>query len=199
MPAPQLHKSECTHIFITGLRPDIRSHLVLQQPQSFEDAEQQAMLKEAVAIPHAATTASEQLAQALLTHVTSHPSPPSQPVAAFTASYSKDSREDEHVTASTLRSPIQQFRDAIKDFTTSARRDDFRPRGNRTNDRANHQPRNRRTPDGSPICNTFNGRGHMSYNCTTLSCNFRRDPRIPNARRPAVPNRRPPQFPSGNM
>jgi len=198
----RMPKPEWLHVFIQGLRADIREHLVLQQPQSFEQAEQLATLKEAVSKPTPTPPSAQQLAQALLSQFQPQPPAPAktQHVAAFSTSFHNDDRPDEAVTMSSIRSMIQtELRKALKDNFAQS---DSRPRGSGYNaGRFDNRNRNRRTPEGHPICNTCNRRGHTSYNCHTLR-EPRRDPRLPDENR-NIPNRRPqqqsPQFPQGNL
>ena len=46
-----LPKAEWLHLFIQGLRSDIKNHVVLHQPESFEQAKNLAKLKEVVTKP----------------------------------------------------------------------------------------------------------------------------------------------------
>ena len=192
----RIPKSEWTHIYVTGLRPDIRSHLVLQQPSSFEEAEQQATLKEAVAQPEPSGNSADQLAQALLARMQAKPvnsSPQSHTVAAVTTSTDSQSLHD----------VITELRDAVRELSSNARQS--RNRGNRYNGRNNNynnRQRNRRTQDGSPICNTCNRPGHMSYNCPTLATGLPApDPRIPQGSQAnqGRQNQQPNQPHQGNM
>ena len=43
-----LPRSEWTHYFVQGLRPEIREYVILQQPDNLESAENYAKLKESV-------------------------------------------------------------------------------------------------------------------------------------------------------
>ncbi|KAK3731050.1 hypothetical protein QZH41_006950 [Actinostola sp. cb2023] len=179
----RMPKPEWLHVFIQGLRADIREHLVLQQPQSFEQAEQLATLKEAVSKPASTPPSAQQLAQALLSQLQPQPPAPAktQHVAAFSTSFQNDDRPDEAVTMSSIRSMIQtELRKALKDNFAQS---DSRPRDSGYNaGRFDNRNRNHRTPDGHPICNTCNRRGHTSYNCHTLR-EPRRDPRLPDENR----------------
>ena len=187
----RISKPEWIHLFIQGLRPDIRDHLVLQQPQSFEQAEQMATLKEAISQPTSSSPADQQLVQALLAHLQPKPPAPAQTqqVAAFSTSFQDDTRSDEPVTMSSIRSLIQtELRRALAGNYSRA---DSRPSGTGYNGgRFDNRNRNRRTPDGHPICNTCNRRGHTSYNCRSLK-QPQRDPRLPDHTR-NEPNRRQP-------
>lgn len=186
----RIPKPEWLHVFIQGLRPDIREHLVLQQPQTFEQAEQLATLKEAVSRPAATTPSAQDLVQALLSQLPASPQPPAKAsqVAAFTSVQPSNDYSTEPVTMSSLRRMIQtELRKALQDGFP---RSDFRSQGARYNNRFNNPNRNRRTPDGHPICNTCNRRGHTSYNCPTLN---RRDPRLPDRNRDFTNRRSQPQ------
>lgn len=198
----RIPKAEWVHILLRGLRPDLRSYLVLQQPQTYEEAEQMATLKEAVSLPDTKPPLPDSLAQALTTYLQSnsaaHPPSP-KTVSAVSAPFTSERREDEPLTMSSLRSILQaELRKALQAQQPNHQRFDSRGRNFNQQGRPNNAYRNRRMPDGTPICNTCNRRGHTSYNCSNFNNGPRRDPRLPDANRPP-PQRRPPQFHQGNM
>ena len=108
----RIPKAEWLHVFISGLRSDIKQHLVLQQPQTFEQAEQQAKLKEAVSTADPVAMQTQQFAQALLAQLQKASPTPSQPqqVAAFsTAPHLADhAGAEEPMTLSSIRAIIQK-------------------------------------------------------------------------------------------
>ena len=195
----RIPKAEWLHVFISGIRSDIKQHLVLQQPQTFEQAEQQAKLKEAVSTPDPVATQTHQIAQALLSQLQKSSPTTSQPqqVAAFsTAPHLADRGAEEPLTPSSIRAIVQkEIRQALREQAQNSGRQP----APRYNARGNNQFRNRRTAQGHPICNTCNRAGHISYNCPTLS-HSQRDPRLPQANR-NFPNRRPQPAPynQGNL
>jgi len=214
----RLAKTEWLHILIQGLRPDIRSHIVLQQPDSFEQAERMAKLKEAVSKPAAQAPLPQAVFEALISQLQPQMSPQEKPaaVAAFTAnanSFTAPPRE-EPLTESSIRKIIQQeLRQALRDNanmnrgSSFPRSDNFRYNRSSYNGRNDNSFRNRRTPEGHPICNTCNRRGHTSYNCRSMM-QPQRDPRLPRENRnlprnspsgaPNSPNQQPTQYQQEN-
>ena len=187
----RLSKPEWMHIFIQGLRTEIRSHIVLQQPDTFEQAEHMAKLKEAVLKPDSqAQLSPNALAQALISQL-QKPQPEAPTVAAFSANtsplpstnFSPPPQREIPLTESAVRAIFQQeLRQAFRNNPNTPRgsyqRSDYRDNRPNYNNRNDNQFRNRRTPQGYPICNTCNRRGHTSYNCQTMM-QQQRDPRLP--------------------
>jgi len=183
---------------------------VLQQPDSFEQAEHMAKLKEAVSKPTAQAPLPQAVIQALISQLQTQRSLQEKPaaVAAFTANANSSpapSRE-QPLTESSIREIIQQeLRQAMRG-NDNANRGSF-PRSNNFrynrpnyNGRNDNSFRNRRTPEGHPICNNCNRRGHTSYNCRTFT-QPQRDPRLPRENRnlpsnppSGSPNHQPTQY-----
>ena len=177
-----LPKSEWLHIFIQGLRSDIKSHVVLQQPESFEEAENLAKLKEAVTKPEPSlSNVTQDLARAIAEQMR-------KPAVAAYISEPREKADQEVTNDNSLRRIIQQeIRQAFRDVrgtsyngTNFSQRRQYQPATRQSGPTGPNGSfyRNRRTTDGVPICNSCGKRGHTSYNCWEK--NPRRDPRLPN-------------------
>ena len=156
--------------FIQNLRPDIKNYVLLQRPDSLEEAEMHAKLKESLPDPKPADRTDEilnALAQ-LQTKATTQ----------VVAAYTPPSNERQ-----THERSFQSTQQLTRDDITQIIRQELR----KSNSRPNFQPqRGRRTFDGRPICDFCQKAGHVMAVCRQRQ-NQRSDPRIPENNRPPRP------------
>ena len=166
-----LPRPECLTLFIQNLRPELKNHVLLQRPASFEEAEMHAKMKESLPDPKQVDRTDEILHA--LAKLNKPPSP--TPIVAAYAPPNADQRTH----------PPQGNHSLTRDDITQIVRQEMR----RANTRLNPPTqRGRRTFDGRPICDFCSKPGHVLAVCRQR-LNQRRDPRIPQADR--LP--RPPQ------
>lgn len=190
-----LPKTEWRHAFVRGLRSELRSHVVPQQPATYEQAENLAALKEALSKNEPSVASLTKELQETLHKFQNDSGSAShqQTVAAYEMTNANDQLP---ITGGEIRRLIQrEIRSALRDthqgnsFTFNRRPTN----GGHYSRTPDFLSRNRRTPQGVPICNNCGRRGHTVYNC------YQRDPRIPRdsraqtPRNPSPPHNRSPQ------
>ena len=171
-----LSDNELMNIFINGLNPELKSHVVLNQPTSFTEAEKLARLREAVSKTSGvnSVTASNQSAQEqrikelegqvkLLMSLAS-PQSSSKPPSLNCIG----SDNPEYYQGNDNSSEIHQAKvDIIAAIQNSAQnsarpiRNQFQPRG-----------RNLRTTDGQPVCNFCYCVGHVARYCPQRNISY---------------------------
>ena len=164
-----LPRSECINYFIQGLKPELKSFVILQRPTSFEEAEMHAKLKESVPEPKPVDRTDEIL-KALAHIQQTAASKENSSVAAFDRyenTHSKPVPGDHPVTRDDIARIVQQ---------------QIRQEMRRNSQFSGQNTRGRRTFDGRPICDFCNKPGHIVATCRQRQ-NQGRDPRIPNAPR----------------
>ena len=164
-----LPRSECINYFIQGLKPELKSFVILQRPTSFEEAEMHAKLKESVPEPKPVDRTDEILKA--LAHM--------QQTAA--------ARENSSVAAferyeNTHSKPVPEERPVTRDDIAKIVQQQIRQEMRRTSQFSAQNTRGRRTFDGRPICDFCNKPGHIVATCRQRQ-NQGRDPRIPSVPR----------------
>ena len=161
-----LPRSEWTHYFVHGLRPEIREYVVLQQPENLAVAENFAKLKESV-----------------LTGSEKQPAIDAKKISAQIVEELSKNMPHKDKTVNALG---QQSSSISKSDVQQMIRAEFQQLANRPNFNAPNynQFRKRRGPvfpargfrsrTGVPICFSCGRRGHTYYNCRTKP-----DPRVP--------------------
>lgn len=190
-------KSEWTNIFISNLREPLRTYCVLQRPDSFQNAENLATLRETVSTEEPSVASITKSAVNKVVDLIQTSLPKTSPsVAAFDqnqsrATFSRSGTSDQPKSeiselTSQIRLLLRELRNnnrpsrPYQNYATSANSNVQSQRGN--NSRGFYpQDRTRRTQFGAPVCGVCGRRGHTSYAC--------RDPRIPDRRRPPPPFR----------
>ena len=66
-----MQAADCLHHFVMGLRPETQSHVILAQPENFDQAENLAKLKELTLNTTSSVPSAEDLAKALLGQIKS--------------------------------------------------------------------------------------------------------------------------------
>ena len=150
-----LPKSEWTHYFVQGLKPDIREYVVLQQPESVEAAENFAKLKESVLASSEKPPVFDprQMSSQIIEELSKVMSPKDKTIGAVGQQGSVDSN-------SAMR---QVFREEFQRFVGNrapSGSDRFRPRRDPT-----FQSRNFRSHSGDHVCYNFGKKGHLHYYC----------------------------------
>lgn len=170
-----LTRAEGITTFIQNLRPELKHHVLLQRPDSLEEAERHAKLKESLPDTKPADRTDEILNA--LAKLQTQPQPP------VVAAYTPPSNEQQtHVH------PFQNTQPLTRDDIVQVVRQELR----RSNNRTNTQPqRGRRTFDGRPICDFCQKLGHVMAVCRQR-LNQRPDPRIPGDNRTPRPWNRAP-------
>ena len=193
-----LQQTDWLHYFVLGLRPDIQSHVILAQPTTLGQAENLAKLKETtLQKPASPANSADDLTKAILAHL--QPTAISNPLTTAPVATFEVQRENHqsHMTGHEIKRLVQmEIRNALRDFVPN----NPASLNRRFNDENNYfrggpsnfSPRNRRTPQGVPICNNCGRRGHTAYNF------YSRDPRIPRATRTQSPSNSHPRLPQGN-
>lgn len=169
-----LPRSELMNQFIQGLRPELKSFVILQRPESFENAERHARLRESVQDPKPPDRTDEIL-KALANLQQQATAKEKSSIAAFDRTESRQSKvfpgESRPVTREEIAQIVsQQIRQEMR------RNPQF----------SGQHMRGRRTLDGRPICDFCNKPGHIIARCLQRQ-NQGRDPRIPNANAPRGP------------
>lgn len=145
-----LPKQEWVYYFIQGLKPNLRSHVVLQKPTDFDAAVDAARLKESVEPLNSSTNASaKEIGQAVTEQlkklfVSNRPT-----VAAY----------------SPLRPNIPGEKQQGEDMRKMIREEIQKALPRRENNRQNDNYRSQRTGRGAPICNNCGQIGHTYYYC----------------------------------
>lgn len=162
-------EQEQLHYFVQGLKPELRSHVILQQPENFEQAEQQAKIKSSVgesqgnnevlaAIQRLISLQEKQIAPA--------------PLAAYSEQNRGENRREPRSDNSDIRRIIQEEiraeRGQSRPFNDNNRRPLYNNRGD--------FGRGLRTTTGQIICNRCGRVGHFARACYQQQ---RNDPRIP--------------------
>lgn len=142
-----LQATDCLHHFVMGLRPDIQSHVILAQPENFDQAENLAKLKETTLnTTKSSVPSAEDLAMALLGQIKSTNDTQAKPVpvAAFEAQGA--SHQSLH-TGEIKRLIQREVRNALRGMTQNI----YEPQQRRSyggpqfpsNGASNYSPRNR--------------------------------------------------------
>ena len=178
-----LPRTEAVNYFIQGLKPALKSYVMLQQPSTIEEAENHAKLKESAPDPtidkmdqviNLLTKKSEPATIAAYKPIPSHPQ--------------RDSSESQTLKREDIVQIIRQELQRTNNKPTL-------PNQNRTTQSIG---RNRRTFDGRPICNYCQKIGHISTVCRQRLGQNSGDPRIPYTRPNYQRNSGPPTFHQGN-
>lgn len=165
---------EVITIFIQNLRPELKHHVLLQRPDSLEEAERHAKLKESLPDPKPADRTDEIL-NALAKLQTPTQTPSQQPVV---AAYTPPNNEQQtHVR------PFHNTQQLTRDDIAQVVRQELRRSTNQT---YTQPQRGRRTFDGKPICDFCQKPGHVMAVCRQR-LNQRQDPRIPGDNRSPRP------------
>ena len=164
-----LPRSECINYFIQGLKPELKSFVILQRPTSLKEAEMHAKLKESVRKPKPVDRTDEILKA--LTHMQQTAvSRENLSIAAFDRYENTNSKPvsgERHVTRDDIARIVQQ--QICQEMRPNSRFSGQNTRGHCTF-------------DGHPICDFCNKPGHIVATCRQRQ-NQGRDPRIPNAPR----------------
>ena len=178
-----LSDSEGMHYFIQGLHADLKSHVILGQPKTLEEAENLAHLKEAVSIstPRLAQYKLESQLQSViksLETLTSNTHQNETPKLAAYNHYSKptvphsghkaDNNSHPHYNRHQLSPPrLRHDSDQIEKLVREEvrRQTQFLTPTRRSSNSGMPSTRNRRTTDGLPICNKCDKVGHIARNC----------------------------------
>ena len=163
------------HHFIQGLKPELKSHVILGQPKSLSEAENLANLKDAVLkhTPHVTQQTLESQLQSVvasLERLTSTPQNNIPNVAAY--NYSRNThhlRHQQYQRGQTRSSGLQHDSDLLAKLVRDEvrRQTSFMTPPSRPSNSGVPSARNRRTTDGLPICNKCNKVGHIARNCRT--------------------------------
>lgn len=162
-----LPRSEMVNHFIQGLKPTLKSYVMLQQPQTIEEAETHAKLKESAPDPN-----SDKMDQVINLLTTQKQTP-------VVAAYSQ---------ANSTTQPQQNLPLSRDDVAQMVRQELRRANsGHRANNRGTPH-RNQRSFDGRPICHYCGKVGHIASVCRKR-LRENSDPRIPsNNHRPPYTN-----------
>ena len=178
-----LPKDDWVHIFLNGLLPDIKAYCVLQQPKSFEEAENLAMLKESVLDSEARSVSAvlPQLKDLIVNEVKSSLAPTNKNVAAFNPAISQADK-----TAHSGQSPQTQtdLQTLQKQMHALTYRLDNLQKGRSFN-------RGARFRFGT--ARYFNC-GILGHTASTCNRKVAGDPRIPNQNRSVRSNQHPSNF-----
>ena len=166
-----LPRTECVNVFIQNLKPELKHYVILQRPETLEQAEMHARLKESLPDPKPVDRFDELLDAITKLHTAPKPTP--SPVV---AAYRPPTRPTD-----SLPHPSQHNQSISRDDVTQMIRQEL-PRA--SNQRFNGpNQRGRRTFDGRPICDFCSKPGHIMAVCRQRQ-NQRRDPRISFSNRP---------------
>ena len=156
-----LPRTEWTHYFVQGLRPEIREYVILQQPDNLESAENYAKLKESVlsTTDKTPTLDAKQMTDRILQELNKTAAPKEWPINAVS-----QPNIDKSDIRQMIRAKVQQQMGTPTTNTTSFRQ---RPA-------QNFPTRGFRTRTGDPVCFNCGRRGHTYYNCRANP-----DPRVP--------------------
>ena len=164
-----------TQYFIQGLRPDLKTHVILGQPKTLAEAENLANLKETVSIatPNHTQQKLEMQLQTLIRSVEAlKTTPASQPphVAAYNSNQNTKqnpySYDHEGYSSQHHRHPPANSDEISKLVREEVRRQTrFLLPNNGPANSGIPSNRNRRTTDGLPICNNCDKVGHIARNC----------------------------------
>ena len=168
---------EIMHHFIQGLKPELKSHVILGQLKSLSEDENLANLKEAVLkhTPHVTQETLESQLQSVvasLERLTSTPQNNIPDVAAYNYSRNTpqhDLRHQQYQRGQTKSSGLQHDSDLLAKLVRDEvrRQTSFMTPPSRPSNSGVPSARNRRTTDGLPICNKCNKVGHIARNCRT--------------------------------
>lgn len=181
--------------FISGLNHDLKSHVILNRPQSFEEAESLARLKESVNqskttssrmhLPSERTnrdnptagsySASQDQQQQRITELEGQVqllmaavSRPKQPgVAAITQSYPQSTTDVNAIKSEIIAAVRDEIRkeNQQSNHLTGQRENPGTENGRNRYNRRDSRGRNLRTTDGQPICNNCRRVGHVARYC----------------------------------
>jgi len=177
-----LSPDECLSHFIKGLRADLKEYVVLQQPSSYEEAENLAKLKDVLsAETKQAPTNTAQLTQEIIKQLKKEgmiSNQPTVPVASTNPSTTPTNRSAQENSVSSLAYPCLPTQFAppsnpqAMDFQRMVSEEVKRQMSNQSN-RNPTNPRNfaRRTRFGVIICNYCQKPGHAMYNCRAYNNN----------------------------
>lgn len=160
-----LPRTEWTHYFVQGLRPEIREYVVLQQPDSLEAAENFAKLKESVVSSSEKAPAVDvkQISTQIVNEISKAVAPKDKPIAAAVVGqqgFGVDKTDIQQM----IRAEVQQIMGRGQPISNRFQQ----PRG------STFQSRSSRTRTGVPVCFNCGRSGHTYYNCRGNP-----DPRIP--------------------
>ena len=156
-----LPRTEWTHYFVQGLRPEIREYVILQQPDNLESAENYAKLKESVlsTTDKTPTLDAKQMTDRILQELNKTAAPKESPINAVS-----QPNIDKSDIRQMIRAEVQQQMGTPTTNTTSFRQ---RPA-------QNFPTIGFRTRTGDHVCFNCGRRGHTYYNCRANP-----DPRVP--------------------
>ena len=159
------------HYFIQGLRPDLKSHVILGQPKSLSEAENLANLKEVV-LKHTSNFTQqkpESQLQSVVTSLERLTNAQQNNISNFATynAHSHDFRYDQHHGGqSTFLSPRHDLDHLTKFVRDEVRRQTrFMAPTTRPSNSGAPSVRNRRTTDGLPICNKCDKVCHIARSC----------------------------------
>ena len=156
-----LPRSEWTHYFVQGLKPEIREYVILQQPDNLESAENYAKLKESVLSTSDKTPTfdAKQMSDRIIQEINKAAASKETQVNAL----SQQGVEKSDIKRM-IRAEVQQLMGTPSNNTNA-----FRSRPAQS-----FPTRGFRTRTGDPVCFNCGRRGHTYYNCRANP-----DPRVP--------------------
>ncbi len=182
-----LQDQDLMNIFINGLSSELKSHVVLNQPQTFSEAENLARLREAVSkstgaspsqAPQSNSFQDQRIKElegqvSLLMSLANTNKESALPV----QSMSHDFRQ-EPATSSDIQTLVAALQNATLQNNSNL------PRGRFRQNFGNSRGRNLRTRDGQPICNKCYKVGHIARNCLE---GYQPPPRMQPSFQPQIP------------
>ena len=159
----KLTDSEAVNYFVQGLRSDLREFVMLKEPQSLEQAEDFAKLKETVPEDRTLKGKMDKLIEMVSESKLQKEN--SNTIAAM--SFGKDFNQGELLKRDIEKMVSEQVAEQLRHFK-------YKDRGHPSGGM-----RNRRTADGRPICNFCNKPNHIYSVCPVRLGRNRPDPRIP--------------------
>ena len=175
----KIPEQEQLHYFVQGLRPELRNYVMLQQPETLEQAENAAKIKSSVGETPVNALNTDVLAtlQRLITLQEKQCTPQPQVAVVNEAPRTNEGNQRENNWANQdMRRMIQQ--------EIRAQQNRQRPFDNQFNSRPSFNRRGDfgrglRTTTGQVICNKCGRVGHFARACSSYSQQPRNDPRIP--------------------
>ena len=151
-----LPRTEWTHYFVQGLRPEIREYVVLQQPDNLEAAENFAKLKESVLSSSEKTPAvdAKQISAQIVDELSKAVASKGKQVVAA-ASGQQGFNVDRTDIKQMIRAEVQQLMSGNQPGSNR-----FQPQKGPV-----FQARGFRSRTGDPVCFNCGRRGHTYYNC----------------------------------
>ena len=177
-----LPKADWVHVFLNGLLPAIKDFCVLQQPKTFEEAENLAMLKESVldSQPSSVQAILPQLKDMIVQEMKSSLAQPDKSLSSFNPPAPQMCRNSYADNAAPPPSDLEKLEKKLEALTNKV--DNFQ-RGRPFN-------RSTRSRFGNARCFNCGIIGHTASTCNRRAA---RDPRIPNQNRQVRSNQHPSQ------